>query len=141
MNYQSLDQPEVVSTPKDRRKKVVAWGFIAFCCLFAFVLFWKQLYTPPELFRLNQDTSICKASTYSKTTLKIASESTMVALFRDTKGFQNFEASDVVRVKNVYYVVYDNLYAIGRISQDLPFRSDKNLLLGPFFLPHLIFFF
>jgi len=62
--------------------------------------------------------------------LKTANEGAMVSLFYDVQGNTKFESSDVVVVNDAYYVVYDNLYAVGRISKDLPFRSHRNVLIG-----------
>jgi hypothetical protein len=54
----------------------------------------------------------------------------MIALFHNNKGEKKFESSDIISVGDAYYVVYDNLYSIGRIAYDIPFRSDRNILLG-----------
>jgi hypothetical protein len=76
------------------------------------------------------DTSICDAPGYSKSTLKLAQESPMISLFRDSHENKKFEASDIISVHSAYFVVYDNLYSIGRIGFDLPFNSERNVLLG-----------
>lgn len=148
MAYQSVDLKNSVNdfeTPAstvfgDRRSKYKKVGIIFAVCCFAAVV-WSASTSPVETFNLArrqsagkvitvEDTSICKEPTYSQTTLKTAEEGAMVALFYDVQGNTKFEASDVVVVKDAYYVVYDNLYAIGRISKDLPFRSHRNVLVG-----------
>lgn len=147
MAYQSIDlqtnvdnfgahSPPLVARSSKYRKPAAVFVLL---CLGA-VLWYASGATPAETFNLSlkqhkkvidiTDTSICKEPTYSQTTLKVAEESTMVSLFFDPQSNSKFESSDIVVVGNAYYVVYDNLYAIGRISKDLPFRSHRNVLLG-----------
>ena len=73
---------------------------------------------------------VCLDPNYTKVTLKLANEMTMAGLFPDLKGERKFEASDVIRVGNHYLVVYDNLYQIGKINQQLDFHSSANELLN-----------
>lgn len=146
MAYQSIDlqnsvdnyevhSPSLIARAKKYRKPAAVFVLM---CLGA--VLWYSSTPASETFNLSvrerkkvidvTDTSICKEPTYSQTTLKTAEESSMISLFFDPQNNYKFEASDVAVVGNAYYVVYDNLYAIGRISKDLPFRSHRNVLLG-----------
>lgn len=73
--------------------------------------------------------NVCLDPNYTKVTLKTATESTMVALFDDLHGEKKFEASDVIPVGHNFLVVFDNLFRIGRIDQNLAFRSPKHQLI------------
>jgi len=72
---------------------------------------------------------VCSHPDYSRTTLKTATESTMVALFSDLHGEKKFEASDVIPLENDYLVVYDNLYYIGKVERTMQFHGPGNSLL------------
>jgi hypothetical protein len=74
--------------------------------------------------------AVCLDPNYTKVTLKLANEMTMAGLFPDLKGERKFEASDVIRVENHYLVIYDNLYQIGKIHQQLDFHNTANVLLN-----------
>eukprot|EP01013_Petalomonas_cantuscygni_P002400 TRINITY_DN12455_c0_g1_i1.p1 TRINITY_DN12455_c0_g1~~TRINITY_DN12455_c0_g1_i1.p1 ORF type:complete len:483 (-),score=92.48 TRINITY_DN12455_c0_g1_i1:270-1661(-) len=78
---------------------------------------------------------LCDAPDFTKKTLKPAfSPRPFAGLFRNLKGQRKFEASDVVRVTRhgveQYFVVFDNLFSIGRVAHSVTIHDDANRLFG-----------
>lgn len=81
--------------------------------------------------RALDDASVCENPKYSSVTLKVAIEMPMVGLFDTLHGYKKFEASDVIAIDQQYYVVYDNLFEIGRIDRQFGFHSPQHQLIAP----------
>lgn len=71
------------------------------------------------------------AKLFSKSTLKSIAERTIYGLLRydATAGETRFEASDVIRVDDHFYVVCDSSWSILKISDGLPLLSRDNQLI------------
>jgi hypothetical protein len=67
---------------------------------------------------------------YSKRTLKLAYELPFIALFKDNRGQKTYEASDVIKVDDIFYAVHDNSWAISRFSAGLVHFSVDNVQVG-----------
>jgi len=63
------------------------------------------------------------------TTLKLAKHITFHGLVANNLGNNVYEASGVRIVGDSYYVVFDNIFDIGKMAKDLPFLSTDNVLL------------
>jgi len=79
------------------------------------------------------------AKVYSKTTLKTVVERTVSGMLEYTKSSaeSKFEASDVIRVGDKFFVVCDSSWSILRLDHSLPLLSSDNeaILPGPSFTP------
>lgn len=71
-----------------------------------------------------------KDSEYSKLTLKRAYELPFAALFKDHRGQNKYEASDVTIVGDEVYSVCDNSWAISRFSKSLVPFNEENVQVG-----------
>lgn len=75
------------------------------------------------------------AAGYSKSTLKTIVDRTVAGLLPSPAwldaGKSKFEASDVIRVGNCFYVVCDSSWSILRIDESLPLLSAQNTLITP----------
>ena len=71
------------------------------------------------------------AKTFTKTTLKNVADRAIYGLlpFAATAGESKFEASDVVRVGQEFYVVCDSSWSILKLSESLPLLSSGNSLI------------
>ena len=71
------------------------------------------------------------AATYTKVTLKTVVDRTIYGLlpFDETYGETKFEASDVIRVGDQFFVVCDSSWSILRLSESLPLLSHDNALI------------
>jgi hypothetical protein len=65
------------------------------------------------------------------TTLKLAKHITIQGLLGDPLEKNVFEASGVRMVGDDFYVVFDNIFDIGKFHKDLPFLSTNNYLILP----------
>ena len=71
------------------------------------------------------------AKAYTKVTLKSVLDRAIYGLFApgDTIGESKFEASDVIRVGEQFYVVCDSSWSILRLSESLEMLSHANTLV------------
>ena len=71
------------------------------------------------------------AATFTKTTMKNVADRAIYGLlpFATTAGESKFEASDVVRVGEHFYVVCDSSWSILKLSESLPLLSGDNSLI------------
>ena len=74
---------------------------------------------------------ICEANDYFKRVLKEEYTATF-QIIKDAQDAQRFEASGVVydASRDVFWVVFDSLHALGKITSDI-MRSSENLLVHP----------
>ena len=72
----------------------------------------------------------CDDGSYSKRTLKRAYELPFAAIFKDTKGQEKYEASDIILVDGEAYAVCDNSWAISKFGDDLTPFSPGNKQIG-----------
>lgn len=78
---------------------------------------------------------VCLDPDFSKHTLKAAIPPRPFAgMFKNLRGQRKFEASDVIKVNrngtDQYYIVFDNLFSIGRVDASAPIHDDRNVLIG-----------
>ena len=78
-----------------------------------------------------QSNDICEAKDYFKQVLKEEYTATF-QIIKDAQDAQRFEASGVVydASRDVFWVVFDSLHALGKITSDM-MRSSDNLLVHP----------
>lgn len=74
--------------------------------------------------------NLCDDPDYTDITLKTVHEQTIIGLLGNTKGQKKFEASDMQLVGNDFYVVFDNLEAIGKFDDQLAYNSPNHYLVG-----------
>eukprot|EP00538_Stauroneis_constricta_P011566 CAMPEP_0119546082 /NCGR_PEP_ID=MMETSP1352-20130426/644_1 /TAXON_ID=265584 /ORGANISM="Stauroneis constricta, Strain CCMP1120" /LENGTH=373 /DNA_ID=CAMNT_0007590745 /DNA_START=55 /DNA_END=1176 /DNA_ORIENTATION=+ len=72
----------------------------------------------------------CNKGDYRKSTLQLAYEMPMVALFKDMKGQRKHEASDVIKVGDTIYTVCDSSWSIAKFPDTLQPFSTGNVLIG-----------
>lgn len=77
------------------------------------------------------DTAECTGKDFTKTTLKLVKEETIIGLFANAKGEHNFEASDVIHRNGNYYVVSDDIWSVAQLQHQLSFNSEDNFLVDP----------
>lgn len=140
-SYQSIDELRTDSSTSSFRGKPVftkrfgllsAVAVVALTCFMFFAFLARAGGQGVDMMaaRVKVDYDVCEDPDYSKITLKLAKETSAAAMFKDNKGQKKFEASAIVKVGEFFYVVFDNLFSIGRISIGLPFNSYRNALIG-----------
>lgn len=72
----------------------------------------------------------CDAPNYAKFTLKLAYEATFFSMFKDGKEQKRFDATDVVKVDNNYYIVCESSWYLLKLSNSLTSFSDTNVQIG-----------
>merc|ERR1712216_1097744 len=72
---------------------------------------------------------VCTGRDFTKTTLNLLGEQKFAGMLTNVHNSHKFEGSDVVRIGDFYYVVFDSLWAIGKFAMNFPFYSSINQLI------------
>jgi len=144
--YHTVDSEEDGMSRHGRAQTKPSWALKAFIAMAACTLLGMAYFVGVHhsgLFsssssslplQLNADDDmekICLHEDFTKNMLKTAKDQSIIALFKDPRDQEEFEASDVVRVDDHYYIVFDNFFAIGKVAYNLPLQSTENRLIGP----------
>ena len=74
-------------------------------------------------------TQVCTDPSFTKTTLQLLGDQKFAGMLTNVHDSRKFEGSDVVKIGEFYYVVFDSLWAIGKFAMNFPFYSSINQLI------------
>ena len=144
VEYESMEAANEIPRPKRRPRRLLAAVMGGALLVYAATTMGGAIGIPPlELAKTvsmphtGEWCSGSGAATYTKKTLKTVAERPVSGLLTYTKSSaeNKYEASDVIRVGNQFYVVCDSSWSILRFEHSLPLLSSDNEAIQPTFEP------
>jgi hypothetical protein len=103
-----------------------------FVCVSLSIVYGSSVSTirsPPALLPSGARGHECENPRFASHTLKLAHEMPVVALLGKSDAMNVFEASEIIKVDDYYYVVSDDVPVLGRIDMDLSFFDKDNMYI------------